>query len=144
MVKNKTDFTTIDVTSFIESIDNAQKKEDSYKLIQLMEKVSGEKATMYGPTIIGFGKYEYVYESGHGGVAPLIGFSPRKSAISLYVYLCEEPIEEDEYLNKLGKFTMGKSCIYIKKLSDIDEKILVDMMKKTIKKLETTYKRISS
>lgn len=143
MAKNKTDFTTSDVQSFIETVENVQKKEDSYTLIQLMEKISGEKATMYGPSIIGFGKYEYVYESGHSGVAPVLGFSPRKSAISLYVYYSEQP-EEDELLKKLGKFTMGKSCIYVKKLSDIDENILIELMKKTINRIEKKYTRIKA
>lgn len=140
MAKNKTDFTQEDVIAFIEKVEQAQKKADSYKLIELMEKVSQEKAQMYGPSIIGFGQYAYKYDSGHSGVAPLLGFSPRKAAISLYVF---SGLDEDEELfKKLGKFTMGKSCIYIKKLSDIDESILIQLMKSSIQFISNKYQRL--
>jgi len=88
---------------------------------------------MWGPTIIGFGSYHYKYDSGHEGDAPLIGFSPRKAAISLYVY---SPIEEHKhFLEDLGKFKIGKACIYIKKLSDINILTLEKMCKATIEYL---------
>src|SRR5690606_24852759 len=82
----KTSMSDEDVASFIESVDNEQKRKDSNALISLMEKATGEKAKMFGPTIVGFGQYHYKYDSGHEGDAPLLGFSPRKAAISLYVY----------------------------------------------------------
>jgi hypothetical protein len=85
MAKLKTQFTAVDVEEFINNLDNEQKKKDSFELIELMEKATGEKAKMFGPTIIGFGQYHYKYASGHEGDAPLLGFSPRKAAISLYV-----------------------------------------------------------
>ncbi|MCD8538519.1 MAG: DUF1801 domain-containing protein [Leadbetterella sp.] len=84
MATNKTGFTNESVNTFIEGIDNEQKRTDSRYLIELMTHVSGEEPRMFGPTIVGFGEYRYKYDSGHEGTAPLIGFSPRKAAISLY------------------------------------------------------------
>lgn len=87
MAKNKTTYTEIDVMDFINSyVDNEQKKADSFRLIELMQEWSGSKPKMWGPTIIGFGNYHYKYDSGHEGEAPVLGFSPRKAAFSLYVY----------------------------------------------------------
>ncbi|MDD3458153.1 MAG: DUF1801 domain-containing protein, partial [Weeksellaceae bacterium] len=97
---------------------------------------------MFGPSIIGFGNYHYKYDSGHEGDAPLVAFSPRKAAISLYVYsgYMGHTIQ-DELLKNLGKFKMGKSCIYVKKLSDIDLEVLKKIMQSTIDFLETKYGR---
>lgn len=117
--KTKTTETEVSVKDFINSfVDNAQKKEDSFQLIDLMREWSGFEPKMWGPSIIGFGSYHYKYESGHEGDAPLIGFSPRKAALSLYVYSQTEV--SDRLLKDLGKFKMGKACIYAKKLSDIN------------------------
>lgn len=118
MAKNKTTETEVNVTDFINSyVDNEQKRIDSFQLIELMREWSGFEPKMWGPTIIGFGSYHYKYASGHEGDAPLIGFSPRKAEFSLYVY---SPTEENKHqLDDLGKFKMGKACIYVKKLSDI-------------------------
>lgn len=131
MKKNKTIETEESATDFINSyVDNDQKKADSFQLIELMEKWSGFEPKMWGPTIIGFGSYHYKYASGHEGDAPLIGFAPRKAAFSLYVYC---PIEEHkQLLDDLGKFKMGKACIYTKKLSDINILTLEKMCKATI------------
>lgn len=138
MAKLKTQDTGQDVYDFINTFAvTDQKKADSYELIELMEGVSGHKARMWGPTIIGFGTYHYKYASGHEGDAPMLGFSPRKSALSLYVYT---GLEEHKYLLEgLGKFTIGKACMYVKKLSDIDKQKLTDLMKESIKYLKTNY-----
>lgn len=138
MAKNKTTETQADVTNFINTFaDTEQKRKDGFALLELMQKVTGCTPKMWGPSIVGFGHYHYKYESGHAGDAPLLGFSPRKAAISLYVFT---GLEEHEYLLKdLGKYTMGKACIYVKKLSDINEKQLVILMKKTIEFLQTKY-----
>jgi hypothetical protein len=131
MPKNKTTETTINVTDFINSyVDNEQKKADSFGLVELMQDWSGFEAKMWGPTIIGFGSYHYKYASGHEGDAPLIGFSPRKAEFSLYVY---SPTKENEpFLEDLGKFKMGKACIYIKRLSDINIDVLEKICKASI------------
>ena len=92
---------------------------------------------MWGPSIIGFGSYHYKYSSGHEGDAPLAGFSPRKAAISLYVFT---GLAEHEHLLKdLGKFKMGKACIYVKKLSDINLQVLATLIRETIKYLRSKY-----
>ncbi len=140
MPANKTTFTEEDALKFLDAVKNEQQRKDSLRLVQLMEKVSGKKAKMYGPTIIGFGEYHYKYDSGHSGSAPLLGFSPRKAAISLYVSTgCA--VQED-LLSKLGKFTMGKACIYVKRLSDINEDILIKLMQSTITFTSEKYTRI--
>jgi len=134
MAKNKTNETEVSVTDFIESyVDNDQKKIDSYKLIELMSKWSGFDPRMWGPTIIGFGRYHYKYASGHEGDAPLLGFSPRKAQFSLYIYSQTE--KSKKLLEDFGKFKMGKACIYVKKLSDIDIKVLEELCLETIKYL---------
>ncbi|MCW8897578.1 MAG: DUF1801 domain-containing protein [Flavobacteriales bacterium] len=129
--KNKTTETAVNVIDFINSfVDNDQKKIDSYQLIKLMTKWSGFEPKMWGPSIIGFGSYHYKYASGHEGDAPLIAFSPRKAAFSLYVF---SPTEENKHLLEgLGKYKISKACIYIKKLSDINTNILEKLCKTSI------------
>ena len=129
--KNKTTETRADVADFIHSfVENDQKKEDSFRLIELMKKWSGFEPKMWGPTMIGFGSYHYKYASGHEGDAMLIGFSPRKAEFSLYV---SAPGNDNKaLLEKLGKYKMGKACIYFKKLSDLDLEILEKLSKATI------------
>ena len=129
--KNKTIETEVSVTDFVNTyVDNEQRKTDSFTLIDLMKEWSGFEPKMWGPTIIGFGSYHYKYASGHEGEAPLIGFSPRKAEFSLYVY---SPSDESEsLLASLGKFKMGKACIYMKKLSDINVEVLAKISKNSI------------
>ena len=124
MAKNKTTETPVSVTDFIHSfVDNDQKMADSFRLIELMQEWSGFEPKMWGPSIIGFGVYHYKSErSRQEGDWPLVGFSPRKAAISLYVYMGTP--EQDKLLQEFGKFKMGKGCIYVKKLSDINIEVL--------------------
>lgn len=138
MAKNKTQETEQNVGEFIESFANTeQKKQDSFELIKLMKEVTGFEPKMWGPSIIGFGSYNYKYASGHEGVAPLVGFSPRKAEISLYVYTGAE--EHLHLLENLGKFRKGKACIYIKKITDINQDELKNIMTETIKFLNSEY-----
>ncbi|MNG19807.1 hypothetical protein D3C84_1040090 [compost metagenome] len=102
-----------------------------------MQEETGFEPKMWGPSIIGFGSYHYKYASGHEGDAPLAGFSPRKAAISLYVYLSEE--NREELLSKFGKHRTAKSCIYVKKLSDIDVEILKEMVSASVEYLLKLY-----
>lgn len=121
-----------DVNEFIKSYaDSPQKIEDSFKLVEIMEELTGEKAKMWGETMIGFGKYHYKSDRStqEGDWFP-IGFSPRKTAISLYIFT---GLPEHEYLlEDLGKFKRGKGCIYVKKLSDINLESLKNIMKTTL------------
>ena len=138
MAKNKTTETEVDVFDFIESyVDNDQKKADSHQLIELMSKWSGFEPKMWGPTIIGFGSYHYKYASGHEGDAPMLGFSPRKAQFSLYIY--SKTDKSDKLLEEFGKFKMGKACIYVKKLADIDVSILEQICKDTITYLNENH-----
>ena len=131
MAKNKTVETEIDPYEFIDSyVDKEQKKEDSLTLIKLMSKWTGSQPKMWGPTIIGFGSYHYKYESGREGDMPMLGFSPRKAQFSLYIYSKTE--KSDALLQSFGKFKMGKACIYVKKLDDIDLSVLEELCLETI------------
>lgn len=131
MAKNKTQETQTKVLDFINSyVEDEQKKSDSLLLMALMSEWTGFEPKMWGPTIIGFGSYHYKYESGHEGDMPLLGFSPRKAAISLYVYSPSE--ESAPLLDHLGKFKMGKGCIYIKRIADIQIPVLETICKATI------------
>ncbi len=131
MAKNKTTETSVDVFNFINSyVENEQKKSDSLELIKLMRKWSGFDPKMWGPTIIGFGSYHYKYASGHEGDAPLLGFSPRKTQFSLYIY--SKTAKSDSLLLDLGKFKMGKSCIYFEKLADINISVVKQLCMETI------------
>ena len=138
MAKNKTTQTEANVLEFIDTVsDTEQKKNDSLALLELMKEISGYDPKMWGPSIIGFGKYHYKYASGHEGDAPLCGFSPRKSAISLYVFT---GLERHEYmLEGLGKYTMGKACIYVKKISDIDLDVMERIIRETTEFLKEKY-----
>jgi len=138
MAKNKTTTTSKNVPDFIhEFADTEQKRKESFEFLELFRKISGYEPKMWGPSIIGFGSYHFKYKSGHEGDAPLVGFSPRKAAISLYVFT---GLESHKYLlENLGKFKMGKACIYVKKLSDIDLQKLGTLIKETINYLQTKY-----
>lgn len=136
--QNKTTYTDADVTEFINSyVDKEQKKQDSFRLVELMRRWSGTEPKMYGPTIVGFGSYHYKYASGHEGDAPVIGFSPRKAEFSLYVTVPGK--ENEKLLQQLGKFKMAKACIYFKKLEDINIDVLEMLCKGTIEYMKANY-----
>ena len=139
MAELKTKQNNADVNEFINSFaDTEQKRKDSFELLKLMQDTTGFEPKMWGTSIIGFGSYHYKSErSSQEGDWPLIGFSPRKAAISLYVYT---GTKEHEYLLEgLGKYKMGKACIYVKKLSDINRDVLKKLMKETIDYLQSKY-----
>ena len=132
MAKTKTKETKADVHEFIDSFANTeQKKKDSFELIKIMQGITGEAPKMWGPSIIGFGSYHYKYKSGHEGDAPVIGFSPRKAAISLYVYSDTE--KSKAIVAELGKYKMAKACIYVNKLEDINIPVLEELCRESIK-----------
>jgi hypothetical protein len=127
MPENKTKPTKISVAAFIDSITDQDRRADAKALVKLMQKASGEKPTMWGPSIIGFGSHHYVYDSGREGDMPVVAFSPRKAATVLYGLSSAEAL-----LPKLGKHTRGKGCVYIKKLADVDQKVLQAMVVKAV------------
>jgi len=128
MAENKTLATKASVTAFVDKIADSAKRADAKALVKLMQKATGEKPAMWGPSIIGFGSYHYVYESGREGDMPLVGFSPRKAATVLYVRAGTPGTEA--LLAKLGKHTAGKGCVYVKKLADVDEAVLEKLVAK--------------
>ena len=139
MAELKTKKNEADVTGFINSFaDTEQKRKDSFELLKLMREFTGFEPKMWGASMIGFGQYHYKSErSSQDGDWPLIGFSPRKAAISLYVYTGAP--EHEHLLEWLGKFKKGAACIYVKKLSDIDQDALKRLMKTTIEFLQARY-----
>ncbi len=141
MAEIKTKQTDADVHEFIRTFaQTEQKQNDSFELIKLMQEATDCPPKMWGASIIGFGSYHYKSErSRQEGDWPLIGFSPRKAAISLYVNFYFENSQQEQLLKELGKFTMGKGCIYVKKLSDINTDVLKKLMKSTIDLLQAKY-----
>ncbi|MEJ7730858.1 MAG: DUF1801 domain-containing protein [Polyangiaceae bacterium] len=134
MAETKTRPTTQSVSAFIASIEDEQQRKDAKKLLALMKKATGKPARMWGTSIVGFGSYHYVYDSGHEGDACLTGFSPRKSALTLYV--TPGFTEYGPLLGKLGKVKTGKACLYIKKLDDVDLRTLETLVSRSVRWME--------
>ena len=130
MASNKTKPTAVSVTAFVNKLAQPTKRADAKALIGLMKSATGEAPRMWGPSIIGFGTYHYKYESGREGETVLVGFAPRKPATVLYgVIGCDNA---QLLLAKLGKHTTGKGCLYIKKLSDVDPRVLEQLIKGSV------------
>lgn len=136
MAANKTTETQNSVPNFIATVEDVVKRADSFQLAEIFRIASGFEPKMWGPAIIGFGKYHYKYESGREGDAPLAGFSPRKNNFALYLSQFKE---REELLQKLGKYTTAKSCVYIKKVDDINVEILKKMIAASVKHVKTLY-----
>jgi hypothetical protein len=130
MAGNKTKPTTTSVTAFLDGCTDESRRADAKALAKLMEKITGTKPTMWGPSIIGFGTYHYKYESGREGDMLIVGFSPRKAANVLYGAIGFDGSEA--LLAKLGKHTTGKGCLYIKKLADVDGKVLETLIETAV------------
>jgi hypothetical protein len=140
MDDNKTKETEKSVEDFINTVEDQKKKQDSFELVKLLQEVSGFEPKMWGDSIIGFGSYHYKYDSGREGDFLLIGFSPRKSAISLYLS-CDIEGQHAGQLSRLGKFKSGKSCLYINKLEDIDLEVLKELAKASMEFILGKYPR---
>jgi hypothetical protein len=130
MPENKTRPTIKSVAAFMDNLTDPTRREDAKALIKIMQSASGEKPKMWGPSIIGFGSCHYKYESGREGDMPLISFSPRKAANVLYNLMASS--DSKTLLEKLGKHTAGKGCLYVKRLADIDQKVLAEMAAKSV------------
>ncbi|GGD43205.1 hypothetical protein GCM10011514_03930 [Emticicia aquatilis] len=137
MATNKTTETQASISDFINQINDETKRSDAFKLVDIFKKYTGFEAILWGPSIIGFGSYHYKYASGHEGDAPLAAFSPRASAISLYLHVPAE--QREELLQKLGKTKSGKGCIYVKKLSDINLDVLNELIDISVSSLKKLY-----
>ena len=136
MSENKTRPTKVTAAAFLAKAASKQQFEVSRELMKLFRELTGKSAMMWGPSIVGFGSYHYVYDSGREGDAPLLGFSPRKGTLVIYL----APYPDDEGLKKkLGKHKAGAGCLYIKKLDDIDRAVLKRLARNSIDSLQRRY-----
>jgi hypothetical protein len=127
MAENKTQATGASVEDFLAAVEHPVRRGDGLRLLALMAGITGEPAQMWGPTIVGFGRYHYKYASGREGDAAAVGFSPRKSSLSLYG-LTYGP-EAADLLRWLGKHKLGAGCLYVNKLEDVDEAVLAELIR---------------
>ena len=137
MAKNaaiKTRVNDANVKDFLNLIEDDEKRKDCFEIVKMMESATKEKAKMWGPSIVGFGKYHYFYESGREGDMPIIGFSPRKQNITMY--LTDGFAQYQGLVKKLGKHSTGKVCLYIKKLADVDKTVLNELITESVKAMK--------
>jgi hypothetical protein len=137
MATQKTRETAASVEEFLNGIENRTRREDGLAMLDLMREVTGEEARMWGGSIVGFGSYHYVYESGREGDAMLTGFSPRRQNLAIYVMPGFSAY--DSLLDKLGKHKTGKSCLYINKLADVDLKVLKTLVRRSVQVMRKKY-----
>jgi len=130
MPENKTKATNVSVSAYIEGLADPMRRSEARELVEVMQRASGEKPKLWGPSIVGFGSYHYKYDSGREGDMPLISFSPRRAAMVLYSMLADT--EAKAVLAKLGRHTTGKGCLYIKKLADVDKTVLETLIKNAV------------
>jgi hypothetical protein len=139
VAENKTQPTKQSPAAFINSIEDAQQRADAKKVAAMMRKATGARAKMWGSSMVGYGQYHYKYASGREGDYMLTGFAPRKQALTIYIMPGFDGFKS--LMQKLGKYKTGKSCLYIKRLTDIDaiilERLIVDSVKVMRKKYET-------
>lgn len=118
------------VKEFLNSVEDKSKRDDAFAVLKIMQEVTGEKPKLWGPSIVGFGSYHYKYESGREGDWFLTGFSPRKQALTLYIMAGFNRYHE--LMRKLGKYKTGKSCLYVKKLEDVDLEVLKELIRESV------------
>ena len=137
MAELKTKLNDNSVIDFLDKVEDADKRRDSFEILKLMRQITGAEPKMWGDSIVGFGSYHYRYKSGREGDWMLTGFSPRKQNISVYI-MCGFQHVEDQ-MKKLGKHKTGASCLYIKRLSDVDLNVLSEIINESIKQLKEKY-----
>lgn len=137
MAQNKTVPNALSVTDFLNTVENDEKRKDAYRLLKLMGEITGQPPVMWGNSIIGFGSYHYKYDTGREGDMLLTGFSPRKQNFALYVMAGFD--RYPDLMTKLGKHKTGKSCLYIKKLEDVDIEILTQLITASYTHHNTKY-----
>ena len=128
MAETKTKPTTVSVDAFLDAVEHPVRRADGHEVRRMMESITGERATMWGPSIVGFGSYHYKYASGHEGDMCRVGFSPRSAKLVLYV---GGFAQYDALLEKLGKHKRSKACLYLNKLADVDQAVLEEIVRRT-------------
>ncbi len=136
MAEAKTKPNDQSVEGFLNKVPDEKKRQDSFAILELMKQVTGEEPIMWGDSIVGFGTYKYKYASGKEGEWPVTGFSPRKQNLTIYIMSGFD--EYDELLENLGVHSTGKSCLYIKKLEDVDQDVLCELVGKSVDHMATT------
>ena len=131
MAELKTQKNKASVTEFLNGVENEKRRKDGKEVLKMMKEITGEKPAMWGPSIVGFGDYEYKYPSGQTGNWFRVGFSPRKSNLTVYIMTGFD--RYDELMKKLGKYKTGKSCLYINKLEDVDRDVLRELITESVK-----------
>ena len=137
MAEMKTQKNNASVEDFLNGVTDEKRREDSFGVLELMREVTGEEPAMWGTSIVGFGSYHYKYASGREGDWPLAGFSPRKRDLSLYIMAGFE--RYPELMSSLGKHKTGKSCLYIKRLDDVDQAVLKELVAVSVRYMRQTY-----
>ena len=137
MADNKTRPTGASVTAFMAAISDRAMRADAKKVAAMMRRATGKRAKMWGPSIVGYGSYHYRYASGREGDFMITGFSPRKQALSIYIMPGFNRFQD--LMSKLGKYKTGKSCLYIKRLSDVDEVVLEQLIKESVGYMRAHY-----
>ncbi len=132
MAELKTRPSSFPLSNFLETIESEQKRKDSFQLLEIMHRVTGFEPKMWGNSMIGFGTYHYKYASGREGDWFLTGFSPRKQNLAIYLMSCENDQNLSEHFRKLGKHKTGKSCLYIKKLADVNLDVLEQIIVESV------------
>lgn len=136
MADAKTKPTDQDVHEFLDGIADEKKRRDAYDVLALMQEVTGEAPRMWGESIVGFGQYHYKYKSGHTGTWPLVGFSPRKQNLTLYIMA---GFDHDDLMSRLGKYKTSVACLYLKKLADVDQDVLRELVQRCVEHMRRTY-----
>lgn len=132
----KTRPTAASVAAFLDSVESDRRREDGYAVLQLMNEVTGEEPVLWGDSIVGYGQYHYKYDSGREGDFFLVGFSPRKQNMTLYIMPGFDAY--DDLLSKLGKHKIGKSCLYVNKLADVDQDVLRELVARSYQHMKST------
>ena len=138
MAENKTRQTNASVNEFLKSVDNVKRRADAKAVHKMMREVTGNRAKMWGSSLVGFGKYDYRYESGRSGSFMLTGYSPRKASLVVYIMPGFKPYKS--LMDKLGKYKTGKSCLYINKLEDVDQNVLQQLIARSVRDMRRKYK----
>lgn len=135
--ENKTKPTKVSVKAFVDAIDHETRRKDARTLLKIFKEVTGLKPVMWGPTIIGYGRYAYKYDSGREGESIMTGFSPRKANLVLYIMPGYKNL--DAQLKRLGKHKLGKACLYVNKLADIDLDVLKEIIALGVEHMKANY-----
>ena len=137
MSERKTTQNEADVNAFLDGVENPRRRADARQLLALMQAVTGEPPKMWGSSIVGFGSYHYRYASGREGNSLIVGFSPRKQ--NLAIYIMPGFSDYGALLGKLGKFRTGKSCLYVNKLGDVDMELLEELVRESVTEMKRRY-----